>query len=704
MLIKSLSLKNFQCYCGELDQNHFCFKNGLNLIIGNNGNGKSKVFDGFYWVLYDQIFDTDIRQFTPTSVYGEKLISDKVTRNCEVGDTATAEACLVVESSQGREYRLTRVFHCTKLSDTEWMKERSILLIEEKKTNRWTTSNETPDSVLNRVIPPHIKPYMWFQGEQVDGLMDLTQKSSLAKIIKLLSDINFYDELVEITHKGAEKSSKSLLKNQKSLSKNKEESDRLEKEFNDNLREIKNLEDDKKLANENYTNAQSKINDLLNKIDDAEEKQKLKIERANLEIKLKANEDSVIEKRKSFTSKMFHDYWILKFSKPSLEKFGRKYKEYFEKHQQIVNQNQQTSFKLPLNVPQPMHLHGMLESETCYVCNRKAEKGSDAYQHIEELVNRSSSVTKSPFECDCSEYYDHLYTKSIRFYQHIETTNERISEQFDTISSLEADILENKSRLDTINAELEGLLENDSSEDVVSEFRRAQSNVERFGAEQKDIENKLNRLSTNQEKIKKSLEKLTLGKVDLALVNAEKVFASLARIAKSTREEVYTQIVLELESKANKIFEEMTSSNMSFKGRIRLKRLDNGAYKAEIVDQEGYSVTGSNDSNIVLVKLALIMAILTARARWSDNFTLISDAPTSKMAHECSTGFYKALSSNFSQSIVMTYDFIEPEDRAKFIMENKQNIGSIHILNSKYASGNMNDRTDLETSIEEVVL
>ena len=91
--------------------------------------------------------------------------------------------------------------------------------------------------------------------------------------------------------------------------------------------------------------------------------------------------------------------------------------------------------------------------------------------------------------------------------------------------------------MDTINAELEGLLENDSSEDVVSEFRRAQSNVERFGAEQKDIENKLNRLSTNQEKIKKSLEKLTLGKVDLALVNAEKVFASLARIAKSTRED-----------------------------------------------------------------------------------------------------------------------------------------------------------------------
>ncbi|WP_339349292.1 AAA family ATPase, partial [uncultured Alteromonas sp.] len=100
MLIKSLSLKNFQCYSGEFNQNHFEFHNGLNLIIGNNGNGKSKVFDGFYWVLYDQIFDTNRREFTSTFQYGEKLISDKVTRSCDISEIVTTEACLVVESSQ----------------------------------------------------------------------------------------------------------------------------------------------------------------------------------------------------------------------------------------------------------------------------------------------------------------------------------------------------------------------------------------------------------------------------------------------------------------------------------------------------------------------------------------------------------------------------------------------------------------------------
>ena len=99
------------------------------------------------------------------------------------------------------------MFHCTKLAEKKWMKEPSILLIEEKKTNRWTTSAESAESVLNRVIPTHIKPYMWFQGEQVDSLMDLTKKNSLAQIINLLSDINFYDELVDIADKGLVKSS-----------------------------------------------------------------------------------------------------------------------------------------------------------------------------------------------------------------------------------------------------------------------------------------------------------------------------------------------------------------------------------------------------------------------------------------------------------------------------------------------------------------
>jgi|TARA_R110002012_G_scaffold295746_2_gene492469 DNA sulfur modification protein DndD len=702
MLIKSLSLKNFQCYCGEFDQNRFDFKSGLNLIIGNNGNGKSKVFDGFYWVLYDQIFDTDMRQFTSTAIYGEKLISDKVTRNCEVSNTVSAEACLVVESAQGKEYRLTRVFHCTKLAEKKWMKEPSILLIEEKKTNRWTTSAESAESVLNRVIPTHIKPYMWFQGEQVDSLMDLTKKNSLAQIINLLSDINFYDELVDIADKGLVKSSKNLLKAQKSISKNVSQSEKLEAEFNSNLDTIGEIEDDRVIINENLTDAKAKIDELINKIENATSKSQLKAEKELLTGRLAKSEIELVAKQKGFTSKIFNDYWILKYCKPSLLKFGKKYKDYFTLHQKIINQQEQTTYKLPLNVPQPLHLQGMLEDKKCYVCDSDFEEGSDAYTHIEQLVTRNNSLPTDIFDCDCSDYYQHLYDKSIRYHHLIEGTNERISEAFDDVTNLQTEILGFRTRLDDINSEFEGLIENDDSDSIVSTYKRAQNNVEKFSAQLAAKDNLLKSKKERQEKIKRELDNLTVGSVDSALENASKIFTSLVEITKSTRKDVYDNIILELQVKSNKIFESMTASNTSFTGKIKLKRLENGACIPEIVDRDGYTMTGSNDSNIILVKLSLIMAILTARAKWSDNYTLISDAPTSKMAQEYSIGFYKALSNNFTQSIVMTYDFIEREDRVKFIMENRQHIGTVHLLKSQYANGNRDDRSDLETIIEEV--
>ena len=71
MLIKSISMKNFQCYHGDHEDNLLHFKNGINLIVGDNGGGKSKLYDAFYWVLYDEIFSSDERTFKKTKQYSE---------------------------------------------------------------------------------------------------------------------------------------------------------------------------------------------------------------------------------------------------------------------------------------------------------------------------------------------------------------------------------------------------------------------------------------------------------------------------------------------------------------------------------------------------------------------------------------------------------------------------------------------------------
>ena len=66
MIIKSISLKDFQCYFGSHEENRLEFTSGINLVIGENAGGKSKLFDAFYWVLHDQVFHSDIREFVPT--------------------------------------------------------------------------------------------------------------------------------------------------------------------------------------------------------------------------------------------------------------------------------------------------------------------------------------------------------------------------------------------------------------------------------------------------------------------------------------------------------------------------------------------------------------------------------------------------------------------------------------------------------------
>ena len=49
MIIKNITIENFQSYHESQTMD---FSNGLNLIIGNGGKGKSKLFNAFYSVRY----------------------------------------------------------------------------------------------------------------------------------------------------------------------------------------------------------------------------------------------------------------------------------------------------------------------------------------------------------------------------------------------------------------------------------------------------------------------------------------------------------------------------------------------------------------------------------------------------------------------------------------------------------------------------
>jgi DNA sulfur modification protein DndD len=58
-IINSISFKNFFNYYGGYDDTRYDFEDGVNIVVADNGAGKSKFFNAFLWLFSDQILDSD---------------------------------------------------------------------------------------------------------------------------------------------------------------------------------------------------------------------------------------------------------------------------------------------------------------------------------------------------------------------------------------------------------------------------------------------------------------------------------------------------------------------------------------------------------------------------------------------------------------------------------------------------------------------
>jgi DNA sulfur modification protein DndD len=52
-IINSISFKNFFNYYGDYETTTYEFNKGVNIVVADNGAGKSKFFNAFLWLFYD---------------------------------------------------------------------------------------------------------------------------------------------------------------------------------------------------------------------------------------------------------------------------------------------------------------------------------------------------------------------------------------------------------------------------------------------------------------------------------------------------------------------------------------------------------------------------------------------------------------------------------------------------------------------------
>src|SRR5690606_33834498 len=175
-IIKSIAFKNFFNYYGEFDDTIYHFEDGVNIIVADNGAGKSKFFNAFLWLFYDQVLDSDDKQKKNVKDFAVKIISDKAKNETSLGQSV--DTGIRLEYSTGRyKYQITKSFTATRISEKitdfdSW--QITVNDLEVDKTDhilpkyKPVYDAEEKQKVISQLIVPTLRQYSFFQGEEVD--------------------------------------------------------------------------------------------------------------------------------------------------------------------------------------------------------------------------------------------------------------------------------------------------------------------------------------------------------------------------------------------------------------------------------------------------------------------------------------------------------------------------------------------------------
>jgi DNA sulfur modification protein DndD len=723
MIVEKIELENFMCYSGK---NAFEFTEGINVIIGDNGYGKSQLYNAFYWVMYDQIFVKEADKFLNTKSLKSKIISDKAKAETNHGQLSAIVSITFHNLERDNVYILERKY-TVDVTDGKMIENNdSEFTIMERELSymnaRLVNDEEKKQSIKTRILPPNLKPYLWFQGEQVESIIDFNKQDSLTQAINVLSNISRYDEIQNIANLASKAANSEYDRERRRLSKDRDKSLELENLKASLLRKIELLHKEEKELSDNLSIAEERCEILLSKTGDAQKINELKEKLKGIKNLIEEFNNRLKEDQISFFKKMFRNKWLLKGTGNIYEEYSEKFSNYQQKRllrlaeikakQEIETKaEKELQTRLPFNVPEPNYVQWMLKEEKCLVCDREAKVGSVAWNKIKELIERPEKqnskielTTKQNFESD----FKKLYQNGISLSDRIVNIDSDISETLQNRMALAAKIREENYKFKKVEDQIQALLSDTSltlegAGHILNEYSIQNTKAKDFNSRLNKVIQQIEFNKNSLRNVNDQLSALVTGEIPKWLIEKLEVLNDFEIIAKNTRERVFSSLINQLEQEANTHYEVMTLGNKSARGKIKLRQLPNGNYMPEIINSVGEPLSGYNTSNLILVKLATIMAIVSAKSSLGvvDFYTLITDAPTSVFGEDYTIGFCKTISKVYKQSIIMSKEFYKNQELRNELLTNPDiRIGVVYMITPSIPEKQRDNRNSLVTNIE----
>lgn len=684
-IINSISFKNFFNYYGDYDTTKYDFEEGVNVVVADNGAGKSKFFNAFLWLFYDEVLDSDDKRRKSVKSFAVKIISDKAKNETSIGDTV--ETGIKVEYSTGRyKFQIIKSFTATRISEKisdfdSWQITMNDMEVD--KTDhilpkyKPVYDADEKQKIISQLILPTLRQYSFFQGEEVDKMIDFSKKSSIEDAVRTLTNISKYEDIAEIVEYIADKAYIDLNKQTKSTS---EHNDRLETaiKLKKNLQlqlsqEVEKLDIQKEL----YETAEQEKNNLEQNFANAEKRKELddKLSEKNKTLRrVKDEYDSFLE---GINNRFFDGNfsWISLGFENSVIDFKEKIKEFrvkrYEKRALLnASENPNDYFTmLPADSPDTVTLEQMIDDNKCYVCNRPAEKGSEAHNYLLKLKNRPNEVnSKKEFvKNDLEDFFGNLQINASPFLNKFDSIPKSV------LRTREIE-LELKKRLDKLSSEAKALKsrrkdilisgtesdDNDNHSVIINQYKGSIRRIEQASTRIERIETTVKKLKSDITNTGKTIEDLRPKDIPEGFSISYDISQDLLEATHKAQERVFDKMVSLLENHANNHFQNLIKYNDIQGGFLKFAKTPSGGISLDYTDEAGNEVSGASEGFQRMKKFAVVMSIISANTS-QYNYPLLADAPLSAFGNAFNKGFFDSIPDVFPQSIILVKDLYDKD-------------------------------------------
>lgn len=681
MIIKEIRIKNFRSYYG--DNNSFEFTDGLSIIVGDNGDGKTTLFEAIQWLLN-----------TTADKSSVELISEMRKSQMEVGDEDSVSVSMVFDHYG--EKSVEKTFTFTKTESGLSLGKVQYIGYESDGIQRVNVNGKT---LIERSYDTFIQRYSMFKGESELNVFDNT--TSLKELVDKFSDIRKFDDLVDATGLFEEKSQKAydkeLSSDQKVAKQAKILSSRITALCNE-ISQIKSDIRDKVKALELYD---KKLGDLEQNQEASERYQDIKKRLKNLEEqrnKLVATMQSV-----DYNHSLLDRMWILCGFMPILQEFKKKSSAFSKEKRKLEKEFDRERAKelgkleaynemrgalengateLPWYLPNQETMEEMINDHICKVCGRIAEEGSDAYQfmvhkleeykrHIEAKAKAQAESAKQDLENQYlfkTSFIESIHSLSMQLSGSREAEIAEIPTAIKDRQELVATLSLKKKELDTkiqdVSDEKARLLiaQNASEQELDADFSDIKGlfeQKERAITRKESLERDLKEKETLYDDLKAEQDALRPENSQaVVLRDVHKVLELIYKAFIQAKKDNLSRFLSDLEEKANEYLAKLSAED--FHGEIRLMQTAQDSTEIKLFSSNGSPITRPSGSQRTVMYISVLFAIsdFTSEKREED-YPLIFDAATSSFGDSKEKDFYNIINKLHKQCIIVTKDFLD---------------------------------------------